>query len=313
VGSTTAISVIKGLKKQNEFDVSIVGTDINEKTSIAGSHFCDRFYRVPPAINETDYIHVLESIVNSESVDLIIPIVDIELEVIARNRDIIESSAYLLLSSYDTIMTCADKFKVYEFFKNVGIPTPKTILVNDSINFELIAKSGMNFPLIVKPRKGLGSRDVYEIRDEEELFLVQRVKNPILQEMCLGQEYTIDVFYDGTRLVSAVPRKRIETRSGISYKGETEKDVELAEYTRKIAEKLDIKGPANIQCFKAGKEARFTEVNPRFSGSLPLTIEAGVNTPLFGLKMAAGDKLEPVEDFKSVRMCRYWEEVFYNL
>jgi len=316
VGSTTALSVIKGLKKQNEFDVVIVGTDINERTSIAGSHFCDKFYRVPPAINETAYMHVLEAIANSESVDLLIPIVDIELEVIARNRDIIEKSTYLLLSSYDTIMTCADKFKVHEFFNNVGIPTPKTILVNDSVRVSnLITKSGMNFPLIVKPRKGLGSRDVYEIRNEEELFLVKRLKDPILQEMCLGQEYTIDVFYDGTAraLISAVPRKRIETRSGISYKGETEKDAEFTEYARKIAEKLNIKGPANIQCFKAGTEVRFTEVNPRFSGSLPLTMEAGVNTPLFGLKMAAGDRLEPVEDFKSVRMCRYWEEVFYEV
>ena len=34
VGSTTAISVIKGLKKQNKYEINIVGTDIfNEKLS----------------------------------------------------------------------------------------------------------------------------------------------------------------------------------------------------------------------------------------------------------------------------------------
>ena len=36
VGSTTALSVIKGLRKQNEFDVFIVGTDINERDNITG-------------------------------------------------------------------------------------------------------------------------------------------------------------------------------------------------------------------------------------------------------------------------------------
>jgi len=35
VGSTTAISAIKGLRKQKEFKIFIVGVDINEKDNIA--------------------------------------------------------------------------------------------------------------------------------------------------------------------------------------------------------------------------------------------------------------------------------------
>ena len=36
VGSTTAISVIKGLKKQNKYKINIIGTDISQENSIAG-------------------------------------------------------------------------------------------------------------------------------------------------------------------------------------------------------------------------------------------------------------------------------------
>jgi len=312
VGSTTALSVIKGLKKQNEFDVFIVGTDINEKYDIAGSKFCDKFFKVPIAFEEENYIDTLVSIINSESIDLLIPIVDIELEVIARNRNIIEKSTYLLLSSYNIIMTCNDKLKTYEFFENIGIPTLKTVLFDDSSDIKnLIDSAGVDFPFIVKPRKGVSSRDVYEIQNEEELPLIKRIKDPVIQEKGRGQEYTIDVFCDGEKVISAVPRRRIETRAGISYKGITEKDKKLINYAKKIAEELHIKGPANIQCFKNGDEVKFFEINPRFSGSLPLTIAAGVNTPLFALKMAAGEELRPTMDFKIVRMCRYWEEVFY--
>jgi len=267
---------------------------------------------VPFAVEEENYIGTLVDIINSESIDLLIPIVDIELEVIARNRDVIEKSTYLLLSSYDTVMICNDKFRTYKFFNKLQIPTLKTILVNEFSNIEnLLVHLGMDFPLIAKPRKGVSSQDIYEIQNEEELFRIKKVKDLMIQEMGRGQEYTIDVFCNRKKLISAVPRKRIETRAGISYKGETEKDEKLINYAKKIAEELNIKGPANIQCFKNGDEVKFFEINPRFSGSLPLTIAAGVNTPLFALKIVAGEELKPVEDFKIVKMCRYWEEVFY--
>ncbi|MGD0995606.1 MAG: ATP-grasp domain-containing protein [Candidatus Bathyarchaeia archaeon] len=310
-GSTTAISVMKGLRKQREFEVFIVGTDTNERTDIAGSNFCDKFYTVAQATAEKKYLKTLEDLIKSELIDLLIPIVDNELEVIARNRYIIERATFLLLSSYDTISTCYDKFKTYEFFNNSNIPTVKTILVDQNCDIESLVQD-ITFPIILKPRMGVSSRDVYEIKNKDELFLLKRVKNPIIQEMAKGQEYTIDIFYDGKKIISAVPRKRIETRAGISYKGQTEKDETLINYACQIAEKLNIKGPANIQCFKNGDEIRFIEINPRFSGSLPLTIEAGVNMPLFTLKMAVGEELEPVEDFKIVKMCRYWEEIFYS-
>jgi carbamoyl-phosphate synthase large subunit len=312
IGSTTALSVIKGLRKQNEFDVFIVGTDVNDERNIAGSHFCDKFFKVPSAEREEEYINSLINIIKSESINLVIPIVDTELEVIAKYGDLIERFSYLLLSSYGTIITCNDKFKTYEFFNKFGIPTLNTVLVERLSDIEnLLSNSSMKYPVIVKPRKGVSSRDIYEIQNRDELFLIKRVKDPIVQEKGTGQEYTIDVFCDAEKLISAVPRKRIETKAGISYKGKTEKDDKLIDYAREITEKLKIKGPANIQCFKNGDEIKFTEINPRFSGGLPLTIAAGVNTPLFALKMAVGEKLEPVNDFKIVKMCRYWEEVFY--
>lgn len=314
VGSTTALCIIKGLRKQDEFDVFIVGTDINAETSIAGSNFCNKFHVVPPAVDEENYINALENIIKSESIDLLVPNVDIELETLARNRSTLERSTCLLLSSYETVVTCTDKLRTYQFFNRAGIPSPKTIPAGNVEKLkDVLAKSGMKFPLIAKPRKGVSSRDVFEIGSEEELFLIKRIRDPIIQEKAKGQEYTIDIFHDGKKLISAVPRMRIETRSGISYKGQTDRDEKLINYAGKIAEGLNIKGPANIQCFKEGDEVKFTEINPRFSGGLILTIEAGVNTPLFALKMAVGEELKPVRDFKVVRMCRFWEEVFYNI
>lgn len=313
LGSTTALSVIKGLRQQKEFSVFIIGVDINEFDNIAGSHFCDKYMKVPLATDVDEFIHVLLEIVSSENVDLLIPIVDIELEIIAAHRELFEASTDLLLAPTDAILTCNDKLRTYEFFALEGIPTLKTALPDDVNNIqESLKNSQIDFPFIAKPRAGVSSRHVYEIRSKEEFGLIKRIHDPIIQQKGFGMEYTIDTFSDGERLVSAVPRKRIETRSGISYKGETEQNGALTEYAAMISDKLRIKGPANIQCFKNDDEIRFFEINPRFSGSLPLTIAAGVNPPLLALRLCAGQELDPVNDFKIVKMCRYWEEIFYG-
>lgn len=311
VGSTTAISVIKGLKRQKEFETTIIGTDIFSEHEIAGSRFCDDFFVVPPAIKESEFISKLLKIIETKSIDILIPIVDIELEVISRNKDAFKET-FVLLSSYDIIITCNDKLKTYNYFQKFKIPTLKTILIENIKDIpNAISNSAIEYPFIAKPRNGVSSRDVYEIKNKKENVLIRRINNPIIQEKGYGDEYTIDVFGDGEQLISAVPRKRIETRSGISYKGETSKNERLIEYSHIIYDKLRFVGPANLQCFVKGDIIKFFDINPRFSGSLPLTIESGVNTTLLGIKMAIGHQLEPITNFKDVKMCRYWEEIFY--
>lgn len=312
VGSTTAISVIKGLKKQTEYKIKIIGTDIFKENNIAGSKFCDKFFVVPPATDESRYIAELSKIVDNEFIDILIPIVDIELEVIAKYKKRFQDT-FVLLSSYDTIITCNDKIKTYKFFNKFKIPTLKTYDFKDltSLN-QKISDSKIKYPFIAKPRKGVSSREVYEIRSEEENILIQRINKPIIQEKGIGSEYTIDIFGDGKQIICAVPRKRIETRAGISYKGETVRNDKLIEYAHEIYKKLNFIGPANVQCFLTDQNIKFFDINPRFSGSLPLTIEAGINTTLLAIQLALNIQLKPITNFKEIRMNRYWEEIFYD-
>ena len=59
VGSNTTISIIKGLKKQDEYGKLIAGTDINSKKNIAGTRFCSTFYIAPSANDSEKYIQIL--------------------------------------------------------------------------------------------------------------------------------------------------------------------------------------------------------------------------------------------------------------
>ena len=54
------------------------------------------------------------------------------------------------------------------------------------------------YPLLVKIREGFGSRHIYRAADAEELafFLRHTPVESMVQEMCLGEEFSIDVFCD---------------------------------------------------------------------------------------------------------------------
>ncbi len=313
-GSTNAISVIKALRCQSEFDVAIVGLDLNRRTHIAGSAFCDAFETVPPVAEEPAYIEAVLGITWEWKIDLLIPILDAELDVLARHRNRFDPRCCLLVSPHETIACCNDKEATIRFFLDNGIPTLPTVAVPDGTPVAgLLEEKGLRYPLIAKPRRGHGGRDVHVIMCEEDLVLLRRVHDPLLQQMADGLEYSIDIFCEeGGRLRAAVPRVRLELRAGICYKGRTERDPAMVDQARRIAEGLRILGPANIQCFRSADDVRFTEVNPRFSAGLPLTVAAGVNTPLMALRLAAGRSVGAAMEFEIVTMCRYWQEVFYH-
>jgi carbamoyl-phosphate synthase large subunit len=311
IGSTTAYGVVKGLRMQSEFDIRITGTDTHSPEGIAGSQFVDTFYPVPPAIEEEAYLSALTRIIEKEEADLLIPIHDLELDVLARNRGAIEELTCLILSPATTIATCNDKWKTFEFCRNNDIPTLKTILVKDLSRVpEDILDAGIRYPFIVKPRAGVGSQGIHEIRSERDLGLIERVTDPIIQEISRGHLYTVDIFSDGRQLIAAVPRRQLEARAGVDYAGQTEGNDVLISRSHRINDLLGFRGPANIQYFRDGDQYRILEINPRFAASNHLTTMAGINYPLLTIKLARGEMLAPVTAFSQMSFCRYWEMAF---
>lgn len=308
VGSTTAQSVLKGLNAQDQYETFVVGTDTHAADEIAGTAFCDAFYRIPPATEEAAYVSALRETVRTERVDLLVPIVDPELRVLADNRGEIEKECELLLSSHRTVEICGDKRETARWMEANGVQTPTTVADPTTDDLKRLFEDAPS--LIAKPRRGVSSRGVYELHSPADRVLLERIDDPIVQPKLDGTEYTIDVFRTDEHTI-AVPRKRVDTRSGISYKGRTVDDEGIAGRATNVADALEIVGPANIQCFETDGELSFFEVNPRFSGSLPLTIEAGLNSPQCALQWAAGDQVTFPDEIREVTMCRFWEEAFH--
>jgi carbamoyl-phosphate synthase large subunit len=310
VGSTTGISVVKSLRIQKDIKFKIIGADINLENTIAGSSFCDKFYTVPRASNEEEYVNAILNICKVENVKVIFPIIDIEIEVLTKHIKVFNQLALKIWASdYETVCICNSKYKTFKVFEQNQLPFARTFYFSDFDKFM--------FPLIIKPDNGLSSTGVHKLETMEELlFYVKRVDNPILQDYVEGREFTIDIVCnDRSELLACVPRERLEVKSGIASKSITVFNPDMISLAHRIAKTFSFRGHINLQCRLNGDgKVIFFEINPRFSASFPLTLESGVNSPLILAKIALGIPLDKdYYNFKeNLYMSRYWEEVFYQ-
>jgi carbamoyl-phosphate synthase large subunit len=167
----------------------------------------------------------------------------------------------------------------------------------------------------VKARNGFGSRHIFRCANRAELdfHLVRTPVDSMVQAVCTGEEFSVDVFcdFDGNCL-NAIPRTMIESKGGESIKGMTIADPDLIELGRSVAEALPLAGPANVQCFReADGRLLVTDVNPRFGGAFPLPLAAGSRYPELALALANGERPEPsVGEFRAgVVMTRFFSDL----
>ncbi|GGN75186.1 hypothetical protein GCM10010112_46160 [Actinoplanes lobatus] len=205
---------------------------------------------------------------------------------------------------------CIDKIAFARTMHAAGVPHPATAWTPATVGL-------IPGPWIVKPARGRGSRGVLLVDDPAELVRAfASLPGAIVQTRVTGREFTADALVgpDGT-LLACVPRWRDETRGGVSVRGTTFTSVAVTEIVAATLRAVGHTGPANVQGFVAGSgDVTVVEVNPRFSGGLPLTLAAGadvVGTYLTGILDPSAPL--PTLGFRpGVRMARHFAEVYYT-
>jgi len=302
------VDTFKNALNQMGIEGNVISVDMD--TLSAGLYVSDAYYITPPSSDQS-FIPKILQICKKENVRLLIPTRNGELLLFAKNKERFrENGVEILVSDPDVIKICNDKYRFYQFLVQKGIPTPKTFLPSQVIY------TTMEYPLIVKPRYGSGSKNTFKVKNQGELkFFLNYVPEPVVQEFIKGKEYTVDVLsdFDG-KVVTVVPRERIETFGGESFKGKTVKDYGIIKHAKKLAEELGSIGHITIQCVVNEEAINFIEVNPRFGGGAALGIAAGANTPLLILKLILGEKIKPMigEFTEDLIMLRYTKDIFLD-
>jgi carbamoyl-phosphate synthase large subunit len=105
--------------------------------------------------------------------------------------------------------------------------------------------------------------------------------------------------------------KYLKTDSGIAVVARTVHDPELESVARAAAAAVGVRFVANVQLRRdAAGRPKLMEINPRFPGTMPLTVAAGVEMPELALGMALGEEVHITGAFSEVAMVRTWSETF---
>lgn len=264
----------------------VIVTDINPLSPAV--HVADRAYLVPLS-DAPNYLDEVATICDAEHVGLLVPTIDDELERFAGAKAwFARRGVRVAVSPEDTAAICNDKHRTCTHLRAAGVRAAATYRPAQ-------VPANVRYPLFVKPRIGRGGVGAYRVRNPRELeFFLDYVPDAVVQEYLDGPEFTIDVLcdFDG-RVLSIVPRQRVVIRAGVIDRGRTSNDPALIGLAEACAAALRFAGPINIQCRVVAGAPVVFEINPRFSGGIPLTIASGADFPGWLIDLAAGRTVEP--------------------
>jgi carbamoyl-phosphate synthase large subunit len=302
-GGPAGIAVIRRLMALGH---RVVAADADQ--TAAGGALADVTVTVPHA-DHPRFLDALLGAAAAYGADALIGTVAEELPALTAGVDRLTAAGVATwLPDLTAVDLCCDKAAFAARMREAGVPTAPT--ATEPRNAALLPG-----PWIVKPNSGRGSRGL-QLLDDATAVMAAMSADPglIAQTRLPGREFTADalVARDGT-LLTVVPRWRDETKAGISVKGTTFTSEAVTHLAGAALAAVGLTGPANVQGFVADDgTATVVEINPRFSGGLPLTLAAGadvVSTYLAGIRDPQAE-LPFLWFTPGVRMSRYFAETY---
>ncbi len=254
---------------------------------------------VTPLIYDPDYIPFLLDYCKKHDIDALLSVFDVDLPVLAKHKDAFaKENVKIIVSDPSVIEICNDKVRTFQFLLEHGFYTPMTYTDLDEAK-NAIASGELKFPLIIKPRWGMGSIGVYEAENEDELDVFYKrtrrdiastylryesdaapERNTLIQEKIVGGQYCLDVINDfDAQCVAVIVKKKTAMRVGEAYAAMTVDYPLLKEEGERLGRTLAHIGNLDVDIILQDGNPYFLEMNARFGGAYPFSHLAGVNLP----------------------------------
>ena len=288
----TRNKIVQYFKKEVGADGKVVATDCSNLAPAV--YEADKFYLVP-RITAPGYLEHILKICREEQIDGVFSLIDPELSMLAKEKDrFLEIGTVPIISPYDLVETCFDKYKMYQMLCTMQIPTGKCFIEKEAF-YQAVEAGEITYPVFIKPVKGSASININKVNSKEEVELLFTLYDDLMiQEYMDGQEYGADVYIDmlSGKCTSIFVKKKVKMRAGETDKSVSFKDEKLFTILRDFVERCGFRGMIDIDIFDINGTYYISEVNPRFGGGYPHAYACDVNMPKQVLENLAGRENE---------------------
>lgn len=318
VGGRLTHDLIIALRKAPDFDVNIIGMDVNENAN--GRFLCDQFFIIPNAEEDQEgWLERLLEIQNETNFTSIIPLSEAEVRLTSSNISAFEKLKIATSVSEDSVVNVVnDKFKLMSNLHAKGIAVGAFYSIDSEAELlENIKHLGYpNNMLVLKPRSGRGSRGVMIIDAKQDSFkpllpnrfcgygCVEKViaafhENNIGFQDCIlmphytGDVYDVDCVVDrGVAWSISARRRQLSNALWPTSTGHiSSTNPIVVEYVRTIIKALSMHGAADFDIIVGDDDIPFViDGACRLSGSVGVSCGAGVNVPAELLRLMYGLK-----------------------
>ena len=244
-------------------ECEIIGSDVramqSELNLVSG-------YLISPPAENAGFLGWIRQTISDLGIDIVVPASDAEVIALLEFGDV---GAFVVGPSKAAVDISRDKLVTADFFVEHKIDGPLTQ--------DIQMGTASRFPVIVKPRSGRGSKDIFVCNNAEELqALREKFPESIMQELLLpaDAEMTCAVYRSersGTRVL--VMNRKLS--GGTTSWVRVVEDDRITRYCERIASCLNLRGSINIQLIATIDGPKAFEINGRFSSTVAMRDQLG--------------------------------------
>lgn len=220
--------------------------------------------------------------------DLVLPLVDFSASIVAKHKEELSKYATICVSDKEAFERAQDKLQVMEICMRNGIPCPKTLIGISNVN-EVI-KSGIHFPIVIKPKKGCGAKGFHRILNQESLEKIISKNNIKLSDMVVQECLPIgsalisdNIFIDKNGKIKSSFLYRCyrfyPLTGGTGTFNMTFNRVDIHEECARLVKMMGLRGCIGVDLMIDPRDnvAKIIEINPRILACSKIGFVAGVN------------------------------------
>ena len=321
------------LRNNGERKLRLIGADMSEDGSIL--QMCDAAYRVPRG-NDPAYADALMEICKKEKVDVLLPIMSVELEALSEKKAAFAAIGTMVsVSDPEPLAIANNKKRLFDYMKEQGLPCAQYYMIHSSE--QLRACAGLlGYPkkqICIKATDGSGSRG-FRILSESvsrfDMFLhekptagfirideltgileeAEEYPELMVMEYLPGAEYSVDLLADHGKVLVSCCRRSLRMENSIMLEAIIEENPAATSLCRAITEKLGLDGNIGFDIRERSDGTPvIMECNPRITAGLPFFAHAGVNLPYLCVKKILGEELPAIVPEYGRIVRRRWLEM----